>query len=134
MRMLRTPQQPRAIAAALPLCLLAATVAMLLAPLSPAVRHALVLLLWAPIAEEVLFRWGLQEALLRWWPTRAGVITLGSAALFAASHALTRDAAWGALYLVPGLVLALLYTARRSLTYCVLLHAAMNAAYLVWMA
>jgi membrane protease YdiL (CAAX protease family) len=104
-----------------------------LVPSGPATKQALLLLLWAPLVEELIFRWGLQEALMRAWPRRHGWVALVCAVLFAVAHAATHGAAWLPLYLVPGLALAALYAVRRNLTLCVLAHAAMNGVYLGWM-
>lgn len=85
------------------------------------------LLLIAPLAEETLFRAGLQEALLRRGRPRwlANGLT---AAAFALAHAL----AWGEIAAVavaaPALALGACYGRWRRLRWCIALHALMNAA------
>jgi membrane protease YdiL (CAAX protease family) len=84
----------------------------------------------APALEELVFRLGLQESLLR-----RGWQTLTSAALvaaaFAAAHLLLRgqDLSSAATAL-PALAIGLRYGRRRSVLECVLAHAACNALWL----
>jgi uncharacterized protein len=120
----------KTVATGLALGLVVLCALMVLTPISPLAHRALLLLLWAPVVEELILRWGLQEALLRAWPGGAVCVTLGCALLFAAAHVVTRNVAWWPLYCVPGVVLAALYTWRRSLVLCLVAHATMNGLYL----
>lgn len=93
--------------------------------------QAFTLLVLAPLAEEIVFRLGVQEALLRRglaWPA-ANVLT---AVAFALAHLPTHPWAWSLLTFVPALALGALYARTRRLAPCVLLHAAMNGVWLVW--
>lgn len=92
-------------------------------------------LLLAAVVEEIVFRGGLHECLLRrpGWPTirRAGLsaANLVTALAFSASHGLFRSW-WLALgVIVPALLIGLLYERTRRLLPCIALHAAMNAAW-----
>jgi membrane protease YdiL (CAAX protease family) len=93
-------------------------------------RQALLLLLMAPVLEEIIFRLGLQDTLIRaHWPRWACVLVPTVA--FAAAHWLTQPAsAMAAATVLPGLLLAALYQHSRRLAPCVLLHATMNALWL----
>lgn len=88
------------------------------------------LLVLAPLLEEAALRAGLHEALLRrgWLLAWANAAT---ATLFAAAHVMLRGDAWAALVAVPALAIGWLYGRRRRLRECVLLHAAMNGAWLL---
>lgn len=95
------------------------------------VQQAFVWLALAPFAEEVVFRLGLQEALLR-----RGVAPLAANALtalaFALAHLPTHPWTWSAATAVPALCLGAIYVRTRRLAPCVVLHAAMNGAWLAW--
>jgi membrane protease YdiL (CAAX protease family) len=91
-------------------------------------------LLLAPVLEELVFRTGLHESLLRLsiarglpnhsvWPT---VLT---ALAFAAAHVLVRPSLHSALTCAPALVIGHVYQRQRSLLHCVALHALFNT---VW--
>jgi uncharacterized protein len=87
-----------------------------------------VTVLLAPLLEEVVMRWGVQEGLLRWGlrPGWAGAV---SALVFALAHGLSRSW-WLALgVLVPGWLLGWLYQRFGRLWVCVLAHVVMNV---VW--
>ena len=90
-----------------------------------------VLLVIAPLAEEALFRAGLHEALLRrrWVPWAANVAT---ALAFGIAHVLVRADPSALAVVLPALVIGQVYTLRRRLRDCVVLHAAMNALWLGW--
>lgn len=98
--------------------------------------EALRLLVFAPLLEELIFRRGLQEALLRRSPpaTRQGAFFANviTATLFALCHLALQPGALSALTLFPALAIGGLYQRTRRLTPCVAAHAAMNAAWLVW--
>ncbi len=88
------------------------------------------LLALAPLAEEVVFRAGVQEELLRlrMSPWLANAAT---ALAFALAHALARGSLLGLAVVAPALLLGSVYGAQRRLRWCVLLHAAMNALWLL---
>jgi len=91
-------------------------------------------LLAAAVLEEIVFRLGLHEALLRRWsangasflPSRANVAT---ALAFAIAHLLTRGA-WLAVGTFPiAIGIGLLYERQRKVLPCIGLHALLN---LLW--
>ena len=90
---------------------------------------SLLLLAIAPVLEEVVFRAGLQEWLLR-QRIQPLASTVGGAMAFALMHGLTRSWLLAAWVFVPALVLGALYVRKRSLGPVVVLHSAMN---LVWL-
>lgn len=91
------------------------------------------LLVLAPVTEEIVFRLGLHQALLERLTAKQGV-NLAVACVFAAAHALVRQS-WSGLAVVgPALLIGLVYERSRKLMPCVLLHAAMNAGWMVWSA
>ena len=114
---------PRPIALGVLLLTLAAGSAVL-AP-ADATRAAVWLLL-APLAEEAVFRAGLQEELLRRRvaPMIANALT---AAAFGAAHAWAWQDAAGWWVAAPALCIGLLYQRHRRLGPCIALHAVMNA-------
>ena len=126
-------ERNRAVAAA---CFAAAGVALAALALSAAVHgvgmpRLLVLLLLAPLAEEALFRAGLQDLLLRHLATPA--VANGLTALaFGATHVLVRGDAAAFGVALPALLIGALYQRRRRLRHCIALHAAMNALWLAW--
>jgi membrane protease YdiL (CAAX protease family) len=83
-------------------------------------------LLIAPLAEEAVFRAGLQEKLLRRGHS-AWAANLVTAACFTAAHVLLRGDALAWVVCVPALFLGCVYAQTRQLRWCVALHAAMNA-------
>lgn len=89
-----------------------------------------VLLLAAPLAEEIVFRLGLQQALLdaRLVPWQANA---GTAAVFGLLHALLQARPGGLATALPSLLLGLVYQRTGSVSHCVLLHAALNGAWLL---
>jgi membrane protease YdiL (CAAX protease family) len=91
-----------------------------------------VLVLLAPVLEEAAFRAGLHEALLAWqWsPAAANGLT---ALTFAALHVGMQGSWQGALVAGPALLIGAAYNRWRRVRWCVLLHAAMNAAWLAVM-
>lgn len=87
------------------------------------------LLVLAPVLEEVVFRWGLQEALLARGLSarRAQGLT---ALAFAAAHLLLRGPSpWALATVVPAWCLGEVYTRWRRLAPCIALHALFNG---VW--
>jgi membrane protease YdiL (CAAX protease family) len=97
---------------------------------APAAR-VLMLLLVAPVLEEVVFRAGVQDALERHLraPGLANVLT---ALAFGIAHAVWRADAAALLVALPALLVGAVYARGHCLAPCVLLHAAMNAAWLGW--
>lgn len=89
----------------------------------------LLLLVIAPVLEEVVFRAGLQDWLLR-RRIQPLASTVATAMAFALMHGFTRSWLLAAWVLVPALVLGALYAHKRSLAPVVVLHSAMN---LVWL-
>lgn len=103
-------------------------------------------LLWgAPLCEEIVFRAGLQEALLRRWPAAHPAWAIAvTALLFAAAHVGARLGAsgavgpgttWGAALVagataLPALALGVLYQRQRHWLPCAALHALFN---LIWL-
>lgn len=88
----------------------------------------LVLVVAAPLLEELVFRCGLQELLLvRVSPAAANACT---AAAFAVAHGLTRSWSLAAAVLPAALALGWLYQRERRLAPCVAAHAAMNVAWI----
>ena len=89
------------------------------------------LLVLAPVVEELLFRAGLQEALLRRgsspWAAN-GLATLA----FALLHGVSRSWPLAALVVLPSLLLGRVYQQRRSLAHVVALHSAMNVFWLAF--
>ena len=88
------------------------------------------LLILAPLTEEIVFRAGLQEALLR-RPGTAPYANGATALAFAAAHVALRPGLWSGLTLLPALLIGALYGRRCRLGGCVALHAALNAAWLL---
>ena len=91
---------------------------------------AATLLILAPTAEEIVFRAGLQEALLR----RAGTARFSNAAtalVFAAAHLALRPGIAAALTLLPALACGALYARCRHVAPCIALHSLFNAIWLL---
>jgi uncharacterized protein len=97
---------------------------------SPYPWAVLVPLVFSPIAEEAIFRAGIQEWLLRrafpeWWTNVA------TAVAFAMTHSLLRGVSVSsAAVLIPALMLSWTYGQFRSLRLCIGLHMLMNALWL----
>lgn len=92
---------------------------------------ALQLLLIAPVLEEIVWRAGLQEFLLRHTPLPPAWSTACTALLFALAHGLrTPDSPWAWLTVLPGWGIGWLYQRRRRLWPCVAAHAGLNALWL----
>lgn len=123
-----TTQQPRWMNAAAALAL-AAAATVCLTPQPTAAGALVVSLLLAPLLEEIVFRAGVQELLLR----RAlppPLCTVATAALFALLHGLLRADSSALWVFFPALVLGAAYTRWRRLRVCVSLHAGMNMLWL----
>jgi membrane protease YdiL (CAAX protease family) len=87
------------------------------------------LLLGAPLVEEVSFRLGLQESLLRRLPAgRAWAANLITALAFAGAHLLVRPGWLAVATVLPALLIGHLYGRTRCLLPCVLWHALFNLA------
>lgn len=119
------PLTPRWLEMALPMALSASLVA---TPLWT-------LLVFAPVVEEIVFRGGLQEALLRCvphgrsasaWP--ANVLT---AITFAGVHAALNPGAGAWLTALPAWLVGCVYQRHRRLLPCIALHALFNALWLL---
>ncbi|MEP6875294.1 MAG: JDVT-CTERM system glutamic-type intramembrane protease [Burkholderiales bacterium] len=96
----------------------------------PLTLRAGVLIVLAPLTEELVFRAGLHESLLRGLraPWVANTLT---ALVFALAHVLARGEAAAFGVALPALLVGIVYQRWRRVWPCVLLHAAMNA---IWLA
>jgi len=122
------------VATALALPLLGALAALAAATLMPAPLWTL--LFFAPVIEEVVFRSGLQDSLLRLGGPRdaraALVANMVTALAFAAAHALAHSGALAWLTLLPSLLIGWVYQGQRRLDLCIALHLLFNATWLLW--
>ncbi|WP_353215795.1 JDVT-CTERM system glutamic-type intramembrane protease MrtJ [Salinisphaera hydrothermalis] len=87
----------------------------------------------APTVEEIVFRGGLQEWLLRRDAARIGPISRANglaSVVFAACHLIGHPPAWAAAMVLPSLLFGLFYERARRLGGPIVLHAVYNAAYL----
>ena len=97
---------------------------------SPPLVTLATLLLIAPVAEEIVFRAGLQESLGRRLSAHAGAAPLANAltaCAFAVAHLLTRPGLLAALTVLPALLVGRVYQVQRRLAPCIALHAVFNA-------
>jgi membrane protease YdiL (CAAX protease family) len=88
-----------------------------------------VLLIVAPLIEEVLLRVGLHETLLR----RAAppwLAVVATSLAFGLAHAAIRGDAAALVVALPALLIGVVYQRTRRLRLCVALHATMNALWL----
>jgi membrane protease YdiL (CAAX protease family) len=109
----------------------AAAAAIVLAALATTpLAHALWLLLAAPLLEEIVFRAGLQEALLQRCDS-APLANVVTAFTFAAAHVAVHADAQTALTLLPALAIGLVYQRQRRLAPCIAWHALFNAVWLL---
>ena len=111
------------------LCICAA--GWMLAPHGAVIRS----LVAAPLIEEIVFRWGVQDALsARLRPGLSAQAPLLTALLFAAAHlalaAGTADALRAAATVVPAWWIGAAYRRDGSLAACVAWHAAFNLAWI----
>jgi hypothetical protein len=90
-----------------------------------------VLLLLAPLAEEAIFRSGVQESLLRKGVPSHTANAL-TAVFFGLAHVLLQGNISSLGVVLPALLVGALYSRTRRLLPCVLLHAAMNAVWVAW--
>lgn len=88
------------------------------------------LLVFAPLAEEIVFRLGLHETLLRrgWAARPAGLLV---ALVFGLAHLALRGELQAVAVALPALAIGVVYQSRRKLAPCVLLHALMNGIWLL---
>jgi len=111
----------------------AASLVLALPPGQAALAQAAWFLVGAPVAEELVFRAGLQSWLQARWPSARGTVAavLLSSLLFSACHLLWlpagQTALWALLTFFPSIVLGLVFARTRSLVACVALHAVFNA-------
>lgn len=100
------------------------------APGGVSAGRVVVLLLVAPLAEEIVFRAGLHEALLRRavQPQVANGVT---ALAFALVHLAARGDGVALAVALPALLIGAVYQRTRRVRDCVILHAAMNALWLL---
>ena len=101
---------------------------------TPSAAVLLQLIVVSPSLEEIVFRGGLQEALLR-LPALArrrlglsGANALASLA-FAAAHLWSQPPPWAAAVLLPSLVFGHLYERHRSVLPPLLVHAVYNGGF-----
>lgn len=98
--------------------------------------HALWMLAIAPVLEEIVFRAGLQEQLLRHAGLRAAMgavsANLLTALAFAAAHLALHPSLLSGLTVVPALLIGAIYQRQRRLAPCIALHALFNAGWLLW--
>ncbi len=89
------------------------------------------LLVWGPIAEELVFRAGLQNWLMRHFnrPLIANGVT---SFLFALGHYVVAGELLMWLTLLPSLVLGWAYAKTRSVGFVICLHAVLNMIFLLW--
>jgi hypothetical protein len=94
---------------------------------------SLLLLLLAPTLEEIVFRGGLHEWLLRRvGDPRAGVANLLTGAAFAIAHVVVRPTLASLLTLLPALAIGAIYQRRRRIAPCIALHIVFNGMWLLW--
>ncbi len=108
----------------------AAVVVMAVGVIASKPHAALVLVGLAPVLEELLFRAGLQESLLR-RGLRPLAANLGATLAFALLHGMSRSWPLALAVVLPSLLLGRLYQSNRRLLPVVGLHAVMN---LLWVA
>jgi len=94
---------------------------------------ALLLLVVAPTLEEIVFRAGLQEALLRrLGDSRAVTANSLTATLFAATHVALRPTFVSLLTLLPALAIGVIYQRHRRIVPCIAVHIVFNGIWLQW--
>lgn len=109
----------------------------------PALTTALALVVAAPVVEELAFRAGLQEAMLRALERRAArgpsgpsgaprawIANVITALVFALAHGIHRGAWLGVATLPFALAIGALYRRSRRVLPCIAVHALLNASWL----
>jgi membrane protease YdiL (CAAX protease family) len=98
--------------------------------------HVLWMLVVTPVLEEIVFRAGLQEELLRQARLRAAMgafsANLLTALAFAAAHLALRPSLLAGLTVLPALLIGAVYQRQRRVAPCIVLHALFNAGWLLW--
>lgn len=93
------------------------------------------LLVFAPVVEEIVFRLGLQEALLRHLQRHGSAGNFAANAMtavaFAAAHAAFSPGSLACLTALPALATGRLYQQQRRVVPCIGLHALFNALWLL---
>jgi membrane protease YdiL (CAAX protease family) len=87
-------------------------------------------LVFAPVAEELVFRHGLQASLLQRVP-RAWLANVLTALLFALAHVVAQQRLQAWAVLLPALCMGWVYQRTGRLWLCVAVHAGMNAVWLL---
>lgn len=94
------------------------------------------LLLGAPLAEELVFRAGIQDQLEIWfcprWRHGTALAVAATSALFAASHGVMSLQPGAALTFLPSLLLGAVHAATHRVRHAVALHAGFNALWLLF--
>lgn len=123
------PVRTRSLSSAWPMRALLA-LALLACTLPGGASAMLVTLALAPLVEEIVFRHGVQAALLRLGAGGAAAV-VATAAVFALAHGLSRSWPLAAAVFVPALLIGAVYHRQRRLARCVGLHAGFNAVLLL---
>jgi membrane protease YdiL (CAAX protease family) len=95
-------------------------------------KRLVMLILVAPVLEEIVFRAGLHEALQRQWRQIPHLANAATALIFGASHMLVRGDPAAFAVVLPALLIGAVYERTGRLRHCILLHAAMNVGWLAW--
>ena len=123
-----------AVAAAVPaVAVLAWATPLLWRPHWPSAGALFWFVLVAPAVEEIVFRGGLQEWLLRRDDAALGLVSRANvlaSLVFAACHLVSHRPAWAAAMLLPSLIFGAFYEHRRRLGGPIVVHALYNMAYL----
>lgn len=119
------------------LAVLSWTAPSLFAGSPPATGAVLMLLLWQPVIEELLFRGIIQGAMEKTAAGRRSVAgltaaNLAASLLFAAAHLVNQTPAWAVLVFFPSLLFGYFRTRHAGIAAPVLLHAAYNGLYLLF--
>ena len=95
--------------------------------------RSLSLLVLAPTLEEVVFRGGLQEGLLRCFgDSRSRMANLLTATAFTAAHVAMRPTVASLLTVLPALAIGLIYQRGRRIAPCIAVHIVFNGIWLLW--
>jgi membrane protease YdiL (CAAX protease family) len=102
-------------------------------PAMPRLHASLSLLVLAPTFEEIVFRGGLQEWLLRrLGNSRTAMANLLTAAVFAAAHVAARPTLASLLTVLPALAIGVIYQRSRCVVPCIAAHVVFNGIWLLW--